>query len=310
MAGCRAAGRSLPRNSPFSTSRACCRVARERKLTLSLSLLFVRRRMASNFARPITSARSVSNAGAADQAHSACAHVLPQRMRRPAPQNAGNQHIGVYHRSQEAPPEAGPRCLRSMRAACTSALISSIDIGSMPAAATRSAMDSSESAASRRLSASVNGRSSACGVSRPAARGLRRGVGQFAWRRAIRSESSSSSSSSRAHAAPWVQTLLELLTLDKVRRSCSAGPGNTDATGCAALATIQTRHKRASGSASVRAAAFRISSVSPAHHERLAIAAGRGSASACWCSKRRSERSRRDTATTTTEKLTLTLFLL
>jgi len=47
-------------------------------------------------------------------------------------------------------------------------LISSIDIGSMPAAATRSAMLSSESAACRRRNASVSSRSSDCGVSRPA----------------------------------------------------------------------------------------------------------------------------------------------
>ena len=54
------------------------------------------------------------------------------------------------------------------RAAFTSALISSIDIGSIPAAATRSAMDRSESAACLRRNASVKRRSSAWGVSSPA----------------------------------------------------------------------------------------------------------------------------------------------
>ena len=59
---------------------------------------------------------------------------------------------------------------RSARTALTSRSISSTDIGSMRAAATRSAIAKSASAACRRLIASVSGRSSASDVKGPASR--------------------------------------------------------------------------------------------------------------------------------------------
>lgn len=71
------------------------------------------------------------------------------------------------------------RARRSARAAFTSALTSSIDMGAMPASATRSAMESSASAACRRLMASLSKRAKAWEVKRPAARRLRGGVRQL-----------------------------------------------------------------------------------------------------------------------------------
>lgn len=62
------------------------------------------------------------------------------------------------------------RLRSSARAAFTSALISSTVIGGMPAAATRSAIDSSASAACLRRSASFKRRDSISGVNRPASR--------------------------------------------------------------------------------------------------------------------------------------------
>jgi hypothetical protein len=87
--------------------------------------------------------------------------MLQQRTRRDALQQSRQQHVGINncpHRVQFNGP-------RSARAAFTSALISSMVMGAMPAAATRSAIDSSELAASR-LRWPFCGMASVCDLSR------------------------------------------------------------------------------------------------------------------------------------------------
>ena len=106
----------------------------------------------------------------ADQIESTRADLLNQRMRFLAPKQAGQQHIPDSSTLVSAT-LAGRR--RSARAAFTSLSISPIDIGSIPASATRSAIAKSASAARRRLIASVSSRSSAYDVRSPASRAER-----------------------------------------------------------------------------------------------------------------------------------------
>lgn len=121
----------------------------------------VRARMSSNLSRPMTSANSASKTGLPTSVRGRCARV---RASGAALRAKATPQSGCWYQGLPA------RRLRSARAALTSALISSIDIGGMPAASTRAAIESNESAACWRLSASLSSRSSACGVSSPAAR--------------------------------------------------------------------------------------------------------------------------------------------
>ncbi|HEY8708174.1 MAG TPA: hypothetical protein VIM34_09265 [Burkholderiaceae bacterium] len=87
-------------------------------------------------------------------------------------QTASVKRVSLPARALAAPAYA--------RAALTSALISSIDIGAIPAAATRSAIDSSESAACWRFSASVMQAIERLRRQQPRGpRSLRGGIGQF-----------------------------------------------------------------------------------------------------------------------------------
>ena len=126
-----------------------------------------RARITWNFGRFRTSASSASNAGLL---------IRVSGRREPAPSARAVSRAKTSPTAAHCCQRPPARRRRPARTAFTSRSISSIDIGSMPASATRSAIPRSASAACRRLIASVSSRSSASDVNSPASRAARAGA--------------------------------------------------------------------------------------------------------------------------------------